>query len=525
LAENFILELIMSLVVRPSFGLLTPLTGGLTLCLLLLACRGAAGGDEDAGERPVIRYERGVVIRFEGMITPLLEHFFYRRLAVAEQIGADLIIIEIESPGGLVDPSFNVAQALRNVDWAHTVAFVPREALSGAAVVALGCDQIFMHPDALMGDVGVMTVGRDSLFRYAEEKIRTHVSTQLRDLAEAQGRPPALAEAMVNMDLVVYYVTNRQTGEQTFMSDDEIAASDAPELWEKGKPVLESREKHFLEVNGRRAVELGLADGNARDLSELVGILGLTEPPRVLRPTGVDTAVFILNLPFVTGLLFLIGLVALYIEFSAPGISIGGLIAVLCFALFFWSRFLGGTAEVLEIVLFLAGVMFLAVEVFVLPGFGISGLTGLLLIGAGLVMASQDFVIPQTPRQLESLSVSMLVLASSGAAFLVAASILHRYFGALPIFNRLILAPVPAGRPQDAVLLDAQGKPVPGVQCLVSVGDWGVTLTPLRPAGKARFGEEMLDVLTDGTYVDAGRTVRIDSMQGPRIQVSEVEDA
>jgi membrane-bound serine protease (ClpP class) len=239
-----------------------------------------------------------------------------------------------------------------------------------------------------MGDVGVMTIGRDSLFRYAEEKIRTHVSSQLRDLAEARGRPPALAEAMVNMDLVVYQVTNRQTGEQTFMSDEEIQASDDPDVWEKGRPVLESREKHFLEVNGLRAVELRLADGNAQDLSELIGVLGLVEPPRVLRPTAVDTAVFILNLPLVTGLLFVIGLVALYVEFSAPGISIGGLMAVLCFSLFFWSRFLGGTAEVLEVVLFLAGVLFLSVEVFVLPGFGVAGITGLLLIGAGLVMAS-----------------------------------------------------------------------------------------------------------------------------------------
>ena len=471
------------------------------------------------------RYERGVVIQIDGMITPILEHFIYRQLTVAEQMGAELLIIQIESPGGLVDPSFNIAQALRNVDWAHTVAFVPREALSGAAVVALGCDQIYMHPDALMGDVGVMTVGRDSLFRYAEEKIRTHVSSQLRDLAEARGRPPALAEAMVNMDLVVYQVTNRQTGEQTFMSDEEILASDDPDVWEKGRPVLESREKHFLEVNGRRAVELGLADGSARDLSELIGVLGLAEPPRVLRPTAVDTAVFILNLPLVTGLLFVIGLVALYIEFSAPGISIGGLLAVLCFSLFFWSRFLGGTAEVLEVVLFLAGVLFLAVEIFVLPGFGVAGITGLLLIGAGLVMASQDFIIPQTPRQLESLSVSMLVLASSGVVFLVAASVLSHYFGVLPIFNRLVLKPVPAAGAHDEVLLDAQGKPLPMVQALVDVGKRGITVTALRPAGKVRFGDEVLDVLTDGNFVKAGRAVRVDNVQGARIQVSEIEEA
>lgn len=497
------------------------------LFLGLVALNAAAdlGADEKPGEPETVRFQKGVIIRFEGMITPIIEQFFYRRLAEAERAGADLVIIEIDSPGGFVDPSFRIAQRLRYVDWAETVAFVPREALSGAAVVALGCDRIYMHPDALMGDVGVMTIGRDSLFRYAEEKIRTHVATQLRDLAEARGRPPALAEAMVNMDLVVYQVTNRQTGEQTFMSEDEIEASEDPQVWEKGRPVLESREKHFLEVNGRRAIELGLAEGNVRDRAELVDELDVIEPPVVLQPTAVDTAVFFLNLPLVTGLLFVIGLVALYIELAAPGISIGGLIAVLCFALFFWSRFLGGTAEILEVVLFLAGVLFLAVEVFVFPGFGVSGLTGLLLISAGLVMASQDFIVPQTPRQVESLLVSMLVLASSALIFLVAASVLTRYFGAIPVFNRMILKPMPDDRSSvggsTAGKIDAREA----ADAAFRIGDQGLTVTALRPAGKARFGDETLDVLTDGSFVRSGIPVRIDDIQGSRILVSQIDNS
>ena len=104
---------------------------------------------------------------------------------------------------------------------------------------------------------------------------------------------------------------------------------------------------------------------------------------------------------WVTGLLFVVGLVALYVEVSTPGLGLGGLVSLLCFALFFWSRFLGGTAEVLEIVLFLTGVAFLAVEIFVLPGFGVAGITGLLLMLAGVLMASQTFLIPETKREWE----------------------------------------------------------------------------------------------------------------------------
>jgi membrane-bound serine protease (ClpP class) len=183
---------------------------------------------------------------------------------------------------------------------------------------------------------------------------------------------------MVDMDLVVYYVKHRQTGAEAFMSDAELESSGAPDIWEKGKPVLESREGHFLEVNGERAVELQLAEGNAADRDELKQLLGLAEDLLVIESSGVDTAVFILNLPIVTGVLFVIGLIALYIEFSAPGISVGGLISLLCFALFFWSRFLGGTAELLEVILFVVGTVFIAVEVFAIPGFGVAGITGLL---------------------------------------------------------------------------------------------------------------------------------------------------
>ena len=497
----------------------------LHLVLLLAAwqCLTAGAFGQDAPPADAPRYQRGVLIRFEGMITPMLEQFLNRQLAVARQQEADLVIIEIDSPGGLVDPSFNVAHVLRQVDWAHTVAFIPREALSGAAVVALGCDEIVMHPDARMGDVGVITMGEDSLFRYAEEKVRTNIAHQLRDLAEAHGRPPALAEAMVNMDLVVYHVTHRQTGEQTFMSDEELRATEDPDVWQRGKPVFESREKYFLQVNGRRALELQLAEGTARDVEQLTRQLGVAGELQVLRPTAVDTAVFILNLPLITGLLFVVGLVALYAELSAPGISIGGLVALLCFALFFWSRFLGGTAEMLEVLLFLAGVVFLAVEVFVLPGFGVAGISGLLLIVASLVMASHHFVIPETPRQLAALATTLLVVTGSGVTFLIVASVLSRYFGMLPGLNRLVLSPDGS----TSVVGDAgasPGKPQTGMMVGVGVGDWGVAQSPLRPSGKVRFGDEVLDVMTDGEFVDAGSQVRIVEMQGSRVLVVPIED-
>ena len=163
-----------------------------------------------AQEAQVARnYRKAVLIQFEGPITPLLEHFIYRKLDIAKDMGADLVIIEIDSPGGYLETSENLADRFLHLDWAHVVAFVPRQAFSGAAIAALGCDEIVMAPDAQLGDAGPIFQGEDALFRHAPEKIRSPLALKVRSLAEATGRPPALAEAMVDMDLIVYRVHNK----------------------------------------------------------------------------------------------------------------------------------------------------------------------------------------------------------------------------------------------------------------------------------------------------------------------------
>ncbi|MBC8352683.1 MAG: peptidase [Planctomycetes bacterium] len=467
-------------------------------------------------------FNKAVLIRFEGPITPLLEQFIYRKLDVAKSQGADLLIIEIDSPGGYRVTSQNLASRFLALDWAHTVAFVPREAFSGAAIVALGCNEIVMAPKAHLGDVGLIIEGEDALFRYAPEKERSVLALELRDLAEATGRPPALAEAMVDMDLVVYRVRNKNSGVETFLADHDIESSEAPDDWVKLQPVDESRAKHFLTVTGLRAVELQLAEGIAKDREEIKQRYGIEDELVVLEPSGVDTAVTILNVPFVTGLLLLVGLIALYVEFSAPGLGAGGLIAAMCFTLFFWSKFLGGTAVWLEVVLFLLGIAFLLIELFVTPGFGFAGITGMLLLVSSLIMAGQDFTIPTTTRELNTSLQGLVVIVGAGFAFLIGAFGVSHYFGTVPVIGWLQLELPVSGRP-DA---DDEGKPNATndpYQFPVEVGDWGIAESPLRPAGKAIFEAAYVDVVTDGSFVDKGMQVRVVEISGNRIVVREVE--
>mgnify|MGYP002725589042 CR=1 FL=1 len=469
-------------------------------------------------------YSNGVIIQFHGVILPQLEWATNRKLDTAVEMGADLIILEIDSPGGALESTLNLATRLRDMRGTRTVAYIPDEALSGAAIVALACDDIVMGPLARLGDAGPVFQGEDALFRHAPEKIRSDLVRRVRDIATAKNRPPALAEAMVDFNLEVFRVDHKDTDETTYMSQQEIDSSDNPADWKKGPLVLESQKDSFLEVNGKRAVALQLAHAAVNNLDELNQRYPATRPSVVLVRNGADQAADILNLPFITGLILVVGLIALWFELSAPGVGIGGLVSGLCVTLFFWSRFLGGTAGWLEVILVVAGVAFLAVEVFVIPGFGIAGISGLLLLVSGTVMASQTQFIPQSERDMSDLGVSVMVLLASGGVAVIAAAALSRHFGSVPILNRLVLR-APSRDPDQAQEGD-KGKPLVPVAAghTVGVGDWGVAESPLRPAGKAVFGEEYVDVVTDGSFVSAGQQVRVIKISGNHIVVREIDE-
>ncbi len=462
----------------------------------------------------------GVLIELRGEIGPMLEQFLYRRLDKAKSLGADLIILEIESPGGYLHTSENIAKRLRDLDWAHTVAYVPDYAYSGAAIAALGCDEIIMEPRALIGDAGPIIQDENFQFQHAPEKILSPLRQIVRGLAEAKGRPPAVAEAMVDRNLKVFHVTNRITKEETFMSEEDIESQENPDDWEKGKQIPESGDGDFLTVDGDQAVAIQLAEGTASSREELKERYQLEKELIVLRKTGVDTAVAVLNWPLVTGLLFVIGLIALYVEFSAPGIGVGGLTAGLCFTLFFWSRFMGGTAEWLELILFFAGLVFLAVELFVLPGFGVAGLTGALLLLASIVMASVHFTIPSTPLEKSTLAATLMVVMVSGSLFAVSAMVISRRLPSIPLLSQLALIPTPETTGSLPDPRDEEGADNSGTgHFRPRIGDVAVADSALRPAGRARFADRFVDVVTEGTFVSKGQRIRVIEVYGNRIVV------
>lgn len=462
------------------------------------------------------------LIKVTGTIDQTLEEFVNRELRRAVATEASLIIFEIDSPGGMYFVSENIADAISGLDPKkhRTIAYVPKMALSGGAMIALGCDEIFMHPEAQIGDIIPIEIQEGGWAERAPEKILSKVRETLNRLAERKNRPPALLEAMADKDLTVFKCTHQETGRVWYLSEAEFEAE--KDKWVKGPMVPETRVGVALTVAGGRANELNLAEPTVSDFNELKMRLGIPKDQVVAaaEQTWVDTLVLILKSPGATFLLFMVGILCIYLEvYTMTGFF--GIGSALCFSVFFWSRFLGGTAGWLEIVLFLFGLALIALEVFVMPGFGVFGISGALAVVFALILASQTFVIPTTSAQVSQLSRTLGTLSGSIIACVAIAIVLGRFMPKMPGIKNMILAP-PGG--PDGPLLDPT---VAGNQSTTSLieqdatllNQQGVAFTTLRPAGRVQINGKLIDVVSEGDFIDPGQQIEVIEVSGNKVVV------
>lgn len=490
--------------------------------------------------RPGGPYQRPVMIRVEGPIGWAQFRYVDRALRRALEIDADLILLHINGPGGLLEESLQLADALQAIGPARVSGFISEEAISGHAIMSLGCQDLFMAGGALIGDAGPIAIAPGGPFEHAPEKILSRLSSRMRELAEAGQRPPGLAEAMVDRSVEVFQVRDRDQDRLRLMTAAEMQAEGPESRWEQIGLVLESRTGSFLTVTGRRAAQLGLIDGVVTDEAAWWELYGVKQPILNIERTWIDDLAFVLSLRAVVFLLVTVGLIALYFELISPGIGLGGLVALACFGLYFWAQWLGGAAGWLDVLLFVLGVTFLLTELYVLPGFGIAGLAGFFMLIGSLVMASSRRVgwgDQQSQSWLPNIDALLTILGA-----MTFASILliwgSRYLRGRPLLSRLILQPpkrssVAAGSlasqtTQPATVGDARAAPTGASSrsesTLVAgdaasgaspvIGAVGMTSGPLAPSGRATFGGQLLDVVSDADFIDDGTNVVIVGRQG-----------
>lgn len=420
------------------------------------------------------------------------------------QSEVNLIVVYLDSAGGSPTDSNELAKFVASLSGPgrRTVAYVPREALADSAFVALACDQIVVHPQARLG--GDWT-------RELPPAEAAAVGRSIAAIAQSHGHSSSLAAAMADPAVEVFRYRNTVDGSSELLTPDLAESLLNPQQWEREERIVGAGQ--LLQLRGADAVNLGLARSAVSDYAELKALYGLEHDPRLVEPSWVDILVNILNSDGAGWTLLAIAAIGLYIELQSPGLGIGGFAAGVSFLLYFWSHYLGGTAGWLEILLFTAGALCILLEIFVLPGVGVFAFGGGTLIFISIVLASQTFVLPRDDYEAAQMLRSLLVFSGIFCGFIVAGLFARRLLPRTPGLGQMVLEPP---TPEEQRQL-ARREALALYEYLL--GTSGVTLTPLTPAGKARFGNELVDVIAEGEFLSPGTTVRVVEARGNRVVV------
>ncbi|MBT8341531.1 MAG: serine protease [Desulfatitalea sp.] len=453
------------------------------------------------------------LIPISGDVEPSMAAFLKRALIDIPDTKETLIIVEMDTFGGRVDSALEMVDALVNVNQAETVAFVDKKAISAGALIALACRRLVMKHSTTIGDCAPITYSKEGP-KMMGEKFQSPLRAKFRTLARRNGYPVTLAEAMVTAEMEVYRIA---FGNDVVYMDDQAYQ----DLDETRKAAITAKQTvvakgELLTMDDAEALDLGFSSMSVDGLAALLNEKDLTlADVKRIEPSWSEDLVRMIGA--ISPILMLIGLGALYTEIKAPGFGAPGIIGIACLALVFFHQYLVGLADFTELLIIVSGLVLLGFELFVIPGFGIAGIAGIVAITVGLVLSLQDFVIPDPKLPWERallINNLMKVVSATVGSFLLALFVLRFVF---PKLSLKMQGPYLAATLSDAHAVSPH--PVG-----VTQGQTGTALTPLHPAGKAKIGDDVYDVITQGDFVAKGAAVRVFKIKGNRIVVLALDE-
>jgi membrane-bound serine protease (ClpP class) len=411
--------------------------------------------------------------------------FLRRALKTAERQHASAFVIDMKTYGGDVKSAIDIMDALLKTK-VPTFTFVNDKAISAGALIAMATQKIYMAPTSVIGAAAPVLSSGDDLPKTMSDKTVSTLSAMARAASQQNGHNPDIADAFINKEKEV------KIGDVTIDKSDSLltlSAQEAARVFD-GKPLL--------------------AQGIAGSVEEVISAADLSGAEiRRIEPTGFERLAFWITA--IAPLLLLGGIVGGYIEFKIPGFGIAGIISIVCFTLFFVGHYIAGLAGWETAVCFALGVALVIGELIVHPGTILPGLAGIILILVGLTYAMVDHwpSQPVWPTQEMLFRPLMNLALAIGAAILIG-YLLAEYLPRTSLYRRLVLAAaVPAGPALE----------ISPAALIVSSGARGQTKTMLRPSGKAVFGEQLVDVVSRGEFIEAGAPVRVISIEGAKVVV------
>lgn len=420
-----------------------------------------------------------MTMKIDAEIDPRMNRYTELALRHADEIKADIVIVEMDTYGGAVNDADDIRTRFLNYEKPLWV-FINKDAASAGALISISCDSIYMAPG---GSIGAATVVMGGSGEAAPDKYQSYMRSMMRSTAEANGRNPKVAEAMVD---------------QTIDLD-----SIAPE----GK---------VLTLSTSEAMRYGFCEGEVKSISEILEKNGIENYD--LEEFHLSTTEKIIRIflnPFISGILILVIIGGIYFELQTPGVGFPLAAAILALILYFVPYYLNGLAANWEIILFFVGVILLMIEIFVIPGFGIAGISGITLMVGSLILV----MLNNETFDFSFVKLGDFLVATATTLSAVVLGIIAMFIGGVKLtetkaFKRIALVSVEdrekgyTSRFHDKSYLGQKGK----------------AYTVLRPSGKIMIGNEIFDAYTRGEYIAKDSLVVVIEESGTSLKVKEAKD-
>ena len=407
----------------------------------------------------------------DGEIDLGLAPYVSRIVDEAEKNNAEAIVFKINTFGGRVDAATQIKDAIIGTDLL-TIAFINNRAISAGALIALSCKKIVMVPGSSFGAATVVNETGEKV----GEKYQSYMRSEMRSTAEKNGRRVDIAEAMVDERIII------------------------PGLVDSTQLVT---------LTSEEALHYKMADTVAEHFDEVFALFNLEDAEKIYQKSNwAEDVVRFLNNGIVSSILIMVGIFGLIAEIKSPGWGLPGTAALIALALFFGSSYILQLASIIEILMFVVGLGLLLLEIFVIPGFGVAGISGIILILASLFLAmvgSDPFL------DFDLFSTAVLKLTIGLVSALILIFLLARFLPKSNLFKKFILSEeekAEAGYTSRTNLTEL-------------VGAEGVALTTLRPAGTAEINGKRVDVVTDSEYIEHGKQIIVTAVEGMRVVVRE----
>jgi membrane-bound serine protease (ClpP class) len=419
-----------------------------------------------------------MVMAINQEIDPRMTRYVELALRHAEATQADIIVIEMDTYGGVLTDAKDIVDKIMAVKKPVWV-FINSDAASAGALISIACDSIYMSPGASIGAATVVTGDGER----APDKYQSYMRSIMRSTAEENKRNPTIAEGMVDERVVLDSV---------------------------------KKEGQVITFSTSEAIRHGYCEGKVESVEEILKKNNVTnyEIDRFELSSTDKVVSFFLN-PFISGVLILIILGGIYFEMQTPGMGFAGLAALVALILYLVPYYLNGLAENWEIIMFFVGLALIAVEIFVLPGFGIAGISGITLTVGALVLImlnnnAFDFEFVRMNDILRALAAAIVGLLGSIALFFVGGSRLPN----TRFYKKIALTDT-----QES----SQGYTSNFTTAVLS-GKKGITQTVLRPSGKVMIDGIIYDAYTKGEYVEKGSSIEVINITGSSLQVKPLSE-